>query len=143
MQEPVKCSYLVEMETPLVCGDDDSIMAVYPRLSPALQQRWDQLYSEHKAGLLTDLGYEKYLQEVFMSAGLVHVENEKVRVRSFFAVLGSFTRIMTSVCFFFFLMCSCYSHVVVNLSHVMFYSLEFQLSFNSINSLMYKFSRSC
>ncbi|XP_069961070.1 N-acetylglucosamine-1-phosphotransferase subunit gamma-like [Cherax quadricarinatus] len=65
--EPDKCRYTAKFETPDVCGKN--AMAVYPRLPPELQTRWDDAEYDRHYGLLTKKGYQKELEKIFLAAG--------------------------------------------------------------------------
>ncbi|KAF2354380.1 Mannose-6-phosphate receptor binding domain [Trinorchestia longiramus] len=71
VEEPRKCYYTAVLVTPYVCGDD-SVMAVYPRLSSLHRRRWDQVYTDWENGLVTDLGYNKTVHLIYKEAGLVN-----------------------------------------------------------------------
>ncbi|XP_069174115.1 N-acetylglucosamine-1-phosphotransferase subunit gamma-like [Procambarus clarkii] len=67
VSEPDKCRYLAKFETPDVCGVN--AMVVYPRLPVDLQARWDEAEQDLHNGVLTNKGYHKELERIFLAAG--------------------------------------------------------------------------
>lgn len=65
--EPEKCRYLAEFETPEVCGEN--AMVVYPRLPLDLQEQWNEALTDKHNGDLTETGYHKEMERIFIAAG--------------------------------------------------------------------------
>ncbi|XP_036016356.1 N-acetylglucosamine-1-phosphotransferase subunit gamma isoform X2 [Mus musculus] len=74
VSEPSTCVYALTFETPLVCHPHS--LLVYPTLSEALQQRWDQVEQDLADELITPQGYEKLLRVLFEDAGYLKVPGE-------------------------------------------------------------------
>ncbi|XP_038941289.1 N-acetylglucosamine-1-phosphotransferase subunit gamma isoform X2 [Rattus norvegicus] len=74
VSEPSTCVYALTFETPLVCHPHS--LLVYPTLSEALQQRWDQVEQDLADELITPQGYEKLLRALFEDAGYLKVPGE-------------------------------------------------------------------
>ncbi|XP_057632431.1 N-acetylglucosamine-1-phosphotransferase subunit gamma isoform X1 [Chionomys nivalis] len=74
VSEPSTCVYALTFETPLVCHPHS--LLVYPTLSEALQQRWDQVEQDLADELITLQGYEKLLRVLFEDAGYLKVPGE-------------------------------------------------------------------
>lgn len=63
VSEPNTCKYEIELSSPFACetsnfidDTDDYIwsMNVYPHMNTSLKLKWDQIYSEHTNGFITD-----------------------------------------------------------------------------------------
>ncbi|KAG0714553.1 N-acetylglucosamine-1-phosphotransferase subunit gamma [Chionoecetes opilio] len=65
--EPEKCRYVAKFKTPLVCGQN--AMVVYPRLPGTLQRQWDEVEQNWQDGDLTEKGYKRQLEAIFVKAG--------------------------------------------------------------------------
>ncbi|GAB1300709.1 N-acetylglucosamine-1-phosphotransferase subunit gamma [Apodemus speciosus] len=74
VSEPSTCVYALTFETPLVCHPHS--LLVYPALSEALQQRWDQVEQDLADELITPQGYDKLLRALFEDAGYLKVPGE-------------------------------------------------------------------
>jgi hypothetical protein len=74
VEETSRCKYSVKFTTRLACGD--GAMDVSNALPPHLLSRLVHLEEDHASGIYTDLGYERGLNEIYRSAGLVSAEED-------------------------------------------------------------------
>lgn len=78
VSEPSTCVYSLTFETPLVCHPHS--LLVYPTLTEALQNEWDEAEQARYEGLITDQGYNNLLRDIFEDAGLL--KSHKVKLDS-------------------------------------------------------------
>ena len=69
VKEPKQCFYEAKFETPLVCGSNS--MVVYPRLPIHLQDKWDKVYTDYKAGIFTEKVSHYFYFHLFSSHLLI------------------------------------------------------------------------
>ncbi|RWS29798.1 N-acetylglucosamine-1-phosphotransferase subunit gamma-like protein [Leptotrombidium deliense] len=81
--EFASCEYEFIFSTRYVCHPQSFL--VYPRLADHLQRKWDLIETKHSIDLLTQKGYDKELNDLFVEAGLYEkpVVNENRTERSF------------------------------------------------------------
>ncbi|ESN90761.1 hypothetical protein HELRODRAFT_189974 [Helobdella robusta] len=67
--EPARCEYLIILSTSLVCHPNS--LKVYPFLSDWLKSEWEELEGRYANEELTNQGYNRYLNEIFIKANFL------------------------------------------------------------------------
>lgn len=77
--EPEKCNYRLDFSTPFFCTENS--LLVYPTLEEELRDKWDLLQTERNNTLITEKGYQFYLEKIFLEAGLQMERKLKEKVQ--------------------------------------------------------------